>query len=216
MPRYQTLRLGASGWTFIVRSLSLRSGPRPEWSGTGYAPLMSNRHQSFLLGSTLSRLLWTWTLCTLVGCTASSRYIGLVDASNPRAVQLVESSGRTYRLAVGDDAALFEGFGGCSVLVEGPRRLRTVLVRDWAVTDAGDGSAPFIGVLTREGVRWFVDDVQTGGRVYLDEASLGELRLHVGRTVLFAGYVSGPNTVNVVRWRLLGPQPPEKVGAMVP
>lgn len=143
-------------------------------------------------------------MAALVGCTASTRYIGLVDSTNPRAPQLVESSGRTYRLAVGEDAPLFAGFGGCSVLVEGPRRMRTVLVRDWAVTDAGDGSAPFIGRLTREGMRWFVDDVQTGGRVYLDEVSLGELRLHAGRTVLVAGYVSGPNTINVVRWRLLG------------
>jgi hypothetical protein len=90
-------------------------------------------------------------------------------------------------------------------MVEGPRRLRTVAVRQWVVTDAGDGSAPFIGTLTREGMRWFVDDMQTGVRVYLDEASLGDLRQHVGRTVLVAGYVSGPHKVNVVRWRLLGP-----------
>lgn len=155
-------------------------------------------------------------MATLVGCTASTRYIGLVDSTNPHAPQLVETSGRTYRLAVGEDAPLFAGFGGCSVLVEGPRRMRTVLVRDWAVTDAGDGSAPFIGRLTREGMRWFVDDVQTGGRVYLDEVSLGDLRLHAGRTVLVAGYVSGPNTINVVRWRLLGHPNSTEGGDAVP
>jgi hypothetical protein len=108
-------------------------------------------------------------------------------------------------MATGEDAALFSDLGGCRVMVEGPRRVRTLIVRDWVVTDAGDGSAPYVGLLRREGLRWFVEDRQTGATFFLEEASLGELRDHMGRTVLITGYVTGPNTVNVVRWRLLGP-----------
>ncbi len=148
-----------------------------------------------------------WLVCAWmsVGCTASTRYIGLVDANAPGTVRLVETSGQTYKLATGEDTPLFEDLGGCSVMVEGPRRGRTVAVRQWVVTDAGDGSAPYIGTLTREGMRWSVKDRQTGATIFLEEASLGDLRDHAGRTVLVAGYVSGPHTVNVVRWRLLGP-----------
>ena len=112
------------------------------------------------------------------------------------------------RLSTGEDAHLFADLGGCSVIVEGPRRAGKVVVKEWVVTDAGDGSAPYIGTLQREGMRWFVDDRQTGARIYFSEGSLGELSQHRGRTILVAGYVMGPNTVNVVTWRLLGPAPP--------
>jgi len=139
------------------------------------------------------------------GCVAKARYMGLVDAGGGT-VKLVESSGQSYRLSTGDDAVLFADLGGCSVMVEGPRRGRTVLVKDWVVTDAGDGSAPYVGKLVREGMRWYVTDRQTGATFFLEEGSLGDLGQHAGRTVLVTGYVTGPNTVNVVRWRVLGPQ----------
>lgn len=138
------------------------------------------------------------------GCAAKAQYRGLVDAAGSR-VQLVEASGRSWMLSTGEDAPLFADLGGCRMTVEGPRRGRTVVVRAWAVTDAGDGSAPYIGTLVREGLRWSVQDRQTGATLFLEEGSLGDLQDHIGRTVLIAGYVTGTNTVNVVRWRLLGP-----------
>ena len=146
----------------------------------------------------------TWA-GTLSGCVASARYNGLVDATSGERISLVETSGRTWALATGEDATLFDDLSGCSVTVEGPRRGRTIVVREWVVTDAGDGSAPYIGTLQREGLRWFVHDRQTGGTVFLSEASLGGLEAHAGETVLVAGYVIGPNLVNVVRWRVLSP-----------
>jgi hypothetical protein len=140
------------------------------------------------------------------GCATTARYRGLVDASDERGVRLVESSGQTWKLATGEDAPLFADLGGCRVMVEGPRRGRSLLVRDWVVTDAGDGSAPYIGTLNRVGLRWSVEDRQTGATFFLEEESLGDLSAYVGRTVLVAGYVTGPNRVNVVRWRVLGPE----------
>ena len=141
----------------------------------------------------------------MTGCASTTRYRGLVDATNPNHIRLLASSGASVRLSTGPDAPLFGDLGGCSMVVEGPLRVGRVVVKNWVVTDAGDGSAPYIGVLQREGMRWFIDDRQTGARMYMSEASLGELRQHKDRTVLIAGYVMGPNTVNVVTWRLLGP-----------
>lgn len=143
--------------------------------------------------------------CAATGCVASTRYNGLVDATSGQKISLVESNGQTWALAAGEDAVLFDDLSGCSVTVEGPRRGRTIVVRDWVVTDAGDGSAPYIGVLQREGLRWFVRDRQTGALMFLSEPSLGGLQAHAGETVLVAGYVIGPNMVNVVRWRVLEP-----------
>ena len=144
------------------------------------------------------------------GCASSARYRGLIDATDPKNPRLLAPSGQSVRLATGEDAPLFADLGGCSMVVEGPLRVGRVVVKNWVVTDAGDGSAPYIGVLQREGMRWFIDDRQTGARMYLSEASLDKLMQHKGRTVLVAGYVMGPNTVNVVTWRLLGPQPPRE------
>jgi len=153
----------------------------------------------------LAGVVLMWAGLGSIGCASTARYRGLIDATDPSHVRLLAPSGGSLRLSTGEDADLFADLGGCSMIVEGPRRAGRVVVKSWVVTDAGDGSAPYIGTLQREGMRWFVDDRQTGARMYFSEGSLGELTQHKGRTVLVAGYVMGPNTVNVVTWRLLGP-----------
>ncbi len=149
------------------------------------------------------------TLCRFVlmvtcsGCVGPARYVGLIDVSDGNRVQLIDSQGHAVRLATGESADLFAHLGGCGAWVDGPRRGRTVVVRQWVVTDAGDGSAPYIGVLEHTGMRWSILDRQTGATLFLVEESLGGLDKFEGRPVLVAGYVIGPNTINVVTWRSL-------------
>lgn len=145
---------------------------------------------------------------TSSGCLAPARYAGLVEApAGSTGVLLHTPTGAVHPLRLGEDAALFSDLGGCGVVVEGPRLGRTVRVTSWTVTDAGDGSAPYIGVLDRQGMKWFVDDRQSGSLIELEAASLGGLEQHAGEVVLVAGYVAGPNRVNVVTWRVLQSAP---------
>lgn len=144
-----------------------------------------------------------WILLT--GCALSTRQAGLLEVDQQRLV-LHQPTGKTVALMPGaDDPELFH-LGGCTVEVEGTRFLRRLTVRRWRVTDAGDGSQPFIGQLSRPGAQYLLQDWNTGTTLILNPDSLGELSDHVGDTVLIVGFVSGAQEVSVVSWRSLSGQ----------
>ena len=68
--------------------------------------------------------------------------------------------------------------------------------------DAGSGSAPFLGILERQGVQWMIKDHNTKGIIILD--GLEEFIDPVpGAVVLIGGYVIGPQKIKVVSARYL-------------
>jgi len=143
----------------------------------------------------------TWFL--LLACAAQIQRVGLVEVDGSRVV-LVEPDGRELRLMAGEDATTFSHFDGLGVRVTGQRIGRRVVVRDWTITDAGDGSAPYVGHLKRYGSHWMIDDQATGSQLILVEETVGELARHEGQLVMVAGFVVGAHQVRVVAWRALG------------
>ncbi len=142
----------------------------------------------------------TWLL--LLACAAQIQRVGLVEVDGSRVV-LVEPDGRELRLLAGDDATTFSHFDGLGVRVSGQRIGRRVVVRDWTITDGGDGSAPYVGRLRRYGSHWMIDDRATGSQLILVEETVGELARHEGQLVMVAGFVVGAHQVRVVAWRAL-------------
>ena len=141
-------------------------------------------------------------LLLLLGCALSTRRAGLLEVDDQH-LRLHESSGQTLVLHPGADDPELHRLGGCSIEVEGARFIRRMTVRRWRVTDAGDGSQPFIGQLKRPGSQYLLEDWNTGTTLVLDGASVGALSEHVGETVLIVGFVSGTQQVSVVSWRSL-------------
>jgi len=142
----------------------------------------------------------TWLL--LFACAAHMQRVGLVEVDGAR-VLLVEPDGRELRLLPGEHTETFSHFDGLGVRVSGRRLGGRVLVSDWTITDGGDGSAPFVGVLRRYGSHWMIDDRATGSQLILVEETVGELARHEGQLVMVAGFVVGAHRVRVVAWRPL-------------
>ena len=142
-------------------------------------------------------------LLLALGCSLHATPSGVLMESDG-GTQMMGQDGRPWRLQAGDHREVLEGAVGATVQLEGVRLGRRLWVRDWRITDAGDGSAPFVGQLRRFGSQWLVDDMNSGSTVVLVEESLGELVQHEGSLVMISGYVVGAHRVNVVRWTLLG------------
>lgn len=141
-----------------------------------------------------------WLL--LLACAAQVQRLGLVDVHEEQ-VLLVESDGRTSRLLPGESVEAFRYMDGLGVRVEGRRVGRRLFVRDWAITDAGDGSAPFVGRLRRYGSHWMLDDRGSGSSFILEEETIGALVACDGHLVMVAGVVVGAHRVRVMSWRNL-------------
>lgn len=146
--------------------------------------------------------------CGLAGCMPAA-HRGLARVGPQGAVTLLQPEGGTLRLVYDPATAPLHQLAGCVLEVEGPRLGRRVRVADWSVLDAGEGSAPFVGVLRRDGLRWMVDDRNSGSTVTLVPESMGRLTEQAGQIVLVVGFVVGPHAVSVVRWApLTGPGAP--------
>jgi hypothetical protein len=144
----------------------------------------------------------------LAGCAAKSPRVGLVRADGPGHTVLIESTGRTHRLVGGHDASLLHALHGYGLEVQGPKLGQRIFVREWRVTDGGDGSQPFVGRLHRHGSHWMVDDRHTQAQFILDPTSLEAgaglgLMAHEGATVLVVGFITGPHRIHVVHWAAL-------------
>ena len=141
-------------------------------------------------------------LLFLVSCVAQLQRAGIVEVAEER-VLLVEADGRTFRLEGGGDAEALRHMDGLGIRVDGRRVAGRLFVTEWSITDGGDGSAPFVGVLRRYGSHWMLDDRGSGSSFILEEESLGELVRYQGRLVMVAGVVVGPHRVRVMAWRAL-------------
>lgn len=128
---------------------------------------------------------------------------GLVLPPDEGRVYLAEPDGSRIALGLDGESAPLRHLHGVVVTVTGPRMGRRVLVRDWWVLDAGDGSNGYVGRLVVQGMRVFIEDRNSATLVVLDDQHSSELRPYAGKMVLLIGHVIGPNTVTPVVWRLL-------------
>lgn len=142
----------------------------------------------------------------LLGCALRVHAVGLVEPAEA-GVTLRELDGDTWSLVTQGGAAPVGWLHGCVVEVEGARLGRRLVVEEWRVQDAGDGSGGFVGTLRLHGARLLIDDRNTGTTLVVDDAVVPQLRAWAGQPVLLIGYISGPATVSPVAWRLLAPEP---------
>jgi hypothetical protein len=139
----------------------------------------------------------------LLGCAFHTVRTGLVLPVDAGTVRLVTGDGATVTLQLDAESAPLRYLHDVVVSVDGVRVGRRLLVRDWHVIDAGDGSNGYVGRLRVQGLRVFIEDRNTGSVVILDDRNSGPLRAYDGKVVLVIGHVSGTNTVTPVVWRLL-------------
>jgi hypothetical protein len=78
-------------------------------------------------------------------------------------------------------------------------------VTGWRITDAGGGSAPYVGVLQRLGIQWALVDQRTGHTMILHPESTQGMESVVGQLLLVEGFVVGSRELRVVRYKPLGP-----------
>ncbi len=153
-------------------------------------------------------------LALLLACALHTRPVGLVERDGRRLL-LARADAPALRLSLTEGARPVDHLDGCTVELEGTRIGRRLVVRDWRVLDAGDGSAPYVGRLERRGLRWFLEDRDSGMDVLLAgpaaEAGSG-LTAHAGELVMVVGFVEGPQQVRVVAWRPLEGEEPAGAG----
>ena len=138
----------------------------------------------------------------LLSCAFHVRQSGLVDPDGA-SVYLRGYSGGRIPLVLDEDSAPVRFLQGCVVEVEGTRTPAGLVVSNWSVKDAGDGSSGFVGTLHAYGARVLLEDRNTGTTLVLDDAQAGALRAYDGAPVLVIGTVVGAGTVRVMAWRLL-------------
>lgn len=145
----------------------------------------------------------------LLACALHAARTGLVLAPEDGVVRLLEPDGRRTVLRLDAESAPLRYLHDVVVEVDGVRLGGGLVVRDWQVIDAGDGSNGYVGRLQVTGLRVLIADRNSGTTMVLDDTSSAPLRPYDGKVVLLIGHVSGPNTVTPMAWRLLeeGPTP---------
>ncbi len=148
-----------------------------------------------------------------LGCSQHYNAKGLVfqDASSKRiptkSLFMGTSEGKVLRLHLGDDSKYFEYLIGCGAEVEGLRVGRQLWVDSWTIVDAGDGSAPFLGVLIEKYGRLMMHDINTDTEVELLVDTLDvDIWSLMGKPILVTGIVVGQHQVRVMSVKLLSPQ----------
>lgn len=142
-----------------------------------------------------------------LGACVPSAHHGVVQVQGDT-ITLIRTEGPAVRLVAGAPGIPLDKLDGYGVTVDGERLGRRLRVTTWEVTDGGDGSAPFVGILTRAGLQWELHDPKSGSVFRLVDRSVGDLAAHSGELVVVSGFVAGPHEINVVRWRALGAPTP--------
>ncbi len=137
----------------------------------------------------------------LLGCALHAQRTGLVLPGDAP-VRLQEYEGGTVRLCLDEESDAIRFLDRTVVVVEGPR-VGCLVVRDWRVQDAGDGSSGFVGGLRTYGSRLVIDDRNTRRTLIIADGTAPELRPHAGHPVLLLGHVVGGETIEVAAWRPL-------------
>jgi len=141
-------------------------------------------------------------LLGLFACALHTVHTGLVAVEGSRAVSTGYNGQRMPLILEGEHAQIL-GLDGCVVEAEGVRTPVGLVVRDWSVKDAGDGTGGFVGELRAYGNRVLIEDRNTGTLLALDEIGAIQLRSYAGRPVLVVGTVVGAGVISVVAWRPL-------------
>lgn len=148
------------------------------------------------------------SLGLLLACAARVQVVGVLasgeaDPAGGARPVLTQESGAQLRLVLDAESAPLRHLEACTVQVEGPRLGHRVLVRDWSVLAAADGSAPYVGTLELHGSNLILRDRNSGSILVLEERSAAPLRPFVGQPVLVIGYVEAAHVVRVMGWRVL-------------
>lgn len=151
-------------------------------------------------------ILWGWALA----CSTHYSAKGLVfqptstleDKSVP--LSLGTSEGDVFRLHLGDDAVYFQHLLGCGAEMTGSRLGRHLWVDSWTITDAGDGSAPFLGVLKEKYGALVLHDINTDTEMELVLSHTDvNLWSYVHQPILVTGIVIGHHQVQVMSVKVL-------------
>lgn len=147
---------------------------------------------------------------TFVACSLHYNAKGLVFqpdpvlSTNSELVFLGTSEGDVFKLHLGEDEVYFPKLLGCGADVSGVRFANNIWVDSWTITDAGDGSAPFLGLLTEKYGRLMLHDINTDTEVELILTHTAvNLWEHVQQPVLVTGIVVGAHQVQVMSVKLL-------------
>ena len=160
------------------------------------------RHPAFPLRAALGLTLALGCIVGVTGCSLHFARRGLVQMDDGHAV-LVESTGRTWKVAGGGEGAVVAGLTDCEVQVQGTRWLGMVHVKDWTIEAGPHGGHPFVGRLGLYGSNWILDDRTTGRPLILDLRGHEALAEQAGKIVMIDGIVVGAQTVQVMQWRVV-------------
>lgn len=129
---------------------------------------------------------------------------------------LLHSDARDYRLRLKGEMYALQAMDDCTVQVDGVRRGLQLQVQDYQVIAAQDGSAPFVGVLRRNGSS--VDLILRGSGMRLVMVGPGAefLEPYVGEAVMVLGFASGPHELTVMSFTVLPSAEPGSTSGQSP
>ena len=152
--------------------------------------------------------MFLWTI--FIACSLHYNAKGLIfqpealSAADSDTVYIGTSEGDVFRLQLGEDGVYFPKLLGCGAEVTGRRFAQTIWVNSWMITDAGDGSAPFLGVLKEKYGRLMLHDINTNTEMELVLTHTDvNLWTHVHQPVLVTGIVIGAHQVQVMSVKVL-------------
>ena len=132
-----------------------------------------------------------------------------LSSSQSNTVYVGTSEGEVFRLYLGEDEVYFPMLLGCGAEVTGRRFGNKIWVDSWTITDAGDGSAPFIGILQDKYGRLVLHDINTDSEMELVLTHTDvNLWSYVHQPILVTGIVIGAHQVQVMSVKLLVNTPP--------
>lgn len=139
-------------------------------------------------------------LFLLWGCSLHHNAKGLLFQDDRR-LNIGTSEGVEFQLHAGEDEFYLRQLTGCGAKVDGVRFGRHIWVTEWHITDAGDGSEPFIGTIVRHGMKFVLQDINTGHKIEIltDE----DLSPYVDQQILVTGIVVGPHQVRMMTFKPL-------------
>lgn len=138
---------------------------------------------------------------TTISCITFVKDKGLLTVQEKN-IYVRNINGARYHVHAGKDQQYMQYLSGCILTVEGFNFFHHLYVKKWSIQDAGAGSAPFFGMLQRQGMQWMIQDHNTNGIIILENLQ-EHLVPHTDRIIMVGGYVVGPQRIHVVSARYL-------------
>lgn len=152
--------------------------------------------------------MFLWSI--FIACSLHYNAKGLIFQPEPipdlhtSNIYIGTSEGDVFRLRLGEDGLYFPKLLGCGAEVTGVRVGKQIWVDSWTVTDAGDGSAPFLGVLKEKYGRLMLHDINTDTEIELILTHIDtNVWDFVHQPLLVTGIVIGPHQVQVMSVKVL-------------